>query len=145
MIFFNCINTNSTVERVIRLISINYKDRRPICEQLVSNISELAAKGLLPPGGQLPSVRQLALDLSINPNTIQKAYSALERDGIIVSVKGKGSFVSNDTGLLKSRQIEAINDYLRTLVVSSKKIGYPVDELLKKVREFYDGKEDSHD
>ena len=127
------------------MISIDYKDRRPICEQLVSNISELAAKGLLPPGEQLPSVRQLALDLSINPNTIQKAYSALEREGIIVSVKGKGSFISNDSNLLRNKQIDTISASLRLLVGNFRKIGYPVDELVKKVREFYDGKEDSHD
>ena len=88
------------------MFSIDYKDRRSIYEQLVDRIKALAASGMLPPGSQLPSVRQLSSELSINPNTVQRAYSELERDGIVYSVKGRGNFVTQDASLLqKSRQL----------------------------------------
>ena len=70
------------------MITIDYKDRRPIYEQIVSSIEDLAVRGALEPDSQLPSVRQLAVELSINPNTIQRAYSQLEKTGVIYSVKG---------------------------------------------------------
>lgn len=93
------------------MISIDYKDRRSIYEQLVDRISSLAAGGLLEPGSQLPSVRQLSAELSINPNTVQRAYSELERNGIIYSVKGRGNFISQDAGLLqRSRQETLLNE-----------------------------------
>ena len=61
------------------MIVIDYKDRRPIYEQIMAGIEDLAARGALSPDSQLPSVRQLAMELSINPNTIQRAYSELEK------------------------------------------------------------------
>lgn len=76
------------------MITIDYKDRRPIYEQIMASIEDLAARGVLGPGSQLPSVRQLAMELSINPNTIQRAYSELEKAGVIYAVKGKGNFVA---------------------------------------------------
>ncbi len=65
------------------MITVDYRDRRPLFEQIIENVEHLAAQGLLSPGEQIPSVRQLARDLSINPNTIQRAYSELERRGVI--------------------------------------------------------------
>jgi len=95
------------------LITIDYKDRRSIYEQLVDRIKALAAGGMLPPGSQLPSVRQLSSELSINPNTVQRAYSELERDGIIYSVKGRGNFVSQDASLLqRSHQERLLEEFL---------------------------------
>lgn len=85
------------------MISIDYRDRRSIYEQLVERITSLAASGFLSPGSQLPSVRQLASELSINPNTIQRAYAELERAGVTYTVKGRGSFVTEDTNLLRSK------------------------------------------
>ncbi|MBQ3076582.1 MAG: GntR family transcriptional regulator [Clostridia bacterium] len=94
------------------MITIDYKDRRSIYEQLVDRIKALAAGGMLPPGSQLPSVRQLSSELSINPNTVQRAYSELERDGIIYSVKGRGKFVSQDASLLqRSHQERLLEDF----------------------------------
>lgn len=85
------------------MITIDYRDRRSIYEQLVERITTLAASGFLSPGSQLPSVRQLAGELSINPNTIQRAYAELERAGVTYTVKGRGSFVTEDTNLLRNK------------------------------------------
>ncbi|HWQ51914.1 MAG TPA: GntR family transcriptional regulator [Terriglobales bacterium] len=94
------------------MISIDYRDRRSIYEQLVERITSLAASGFLSPGSQLPSVRQLAGELSINPNTIQRAYAELERAGVTYTVKGRGSFVTEDTNLLRTKmQDELFEDF----------------------------------
>lgn len=75
------------------MIIIDYKDTRPIYEQVVDKFIDLILKGVLLPDEQMPSVRNLAMDISINPNTIQKAYMELERQGYIYAVKGRGNFV----------------------------------------------------
>ena len=76
------------------MLTIDLQSRQPIYEQLIYRMSELVALGALAPGEQLPSVRALARDLGINPNTVQKAYQELERRGVICSVAGKGSFIA---------------------------------------------------
>ena len=76
------------------MITINYRDPRPIYEQIQTELRRLMLSGVLPPGSRLPSVRELAGQLAINPNTIQRAYRELEADGYILSVAGKGSFVA---------------------------------------------------
>ncbi len=76
------------------MIQINYQDKRPIYEQVVERFRQLIVKGILKSDDKIPSVRNLAIDLSINPNTIQKAYQELERQGLIYTVKGRGNFVS---------------------------------------------------
>ena len=76
------------------MISINYRDARPIYEQVKDGFKQLIITGILPGDARMPSVRELASELTINPNTIQRAYRELELEGFIVSVPGKGSFVS---------------------------------------------------
>ncbi len=89
------------------MIILDYRDRRPIYEQIVERFQELMMSGGLEQDAQLPSVRNLAMDLSINPNTIQRAYAELERQGYIYSVKGKGSFVA-DNSVLKDGRKQAL-------------------------------------
>ncbi len=76
------------------MVTINYKDGRPFYEQVKEDIRRLVVSGAVSPGEKLPSVRELAAQLAINPNTIQRAYRELEAEGYIVSVPGKGSFVA---------------------------------------------------
>ena len=68
------------------MINLDYKDKRPIYEQIIDKMKELMVMGVIPENAQLPSVRSLAVELSINPNTIQRAYAELERQGYHVSV-----------------------------------------------------------
>lgn len=86
------------------MIILDYRDRRPIYEQIVERFQELMVSDVLEEDSQLPSVRSLAMDLSINPNTIQRAYAELERQGYIYSVKGKGSFVADDSHIRDSKK-----------------------------------------
>ena len=75
------------------MILLDYRDARPIYAQICDGFREQICAGILRPGDKLPSVRELATQLTINPNTIQRAYRALEDEGWIASVAGKGSFV----------------------------------------------------
>ena len=94
------------------MISINYRDPRPIYEQIQSELRRLMLTGALPPGSHLPSVRELAGQLAINPNTIQRAYRELEADGYILSVAGKGSFVAQVDQIAEQQKKQAVGAFL---------------------------------
>ena len=114
------------------MISIDYKDRRSIYEQLVDRIKTLAASGMLPPGSQLPSVRQLSSELSINPNTIQRAYTELERQGYIYSIKGKGSFVA-DNSRMKAGILQEWKGHFNSAVEEGIKVGVTAGEMKEMI------------
>ena len=78
------------------MVHLDYRDAKPIYTQIVENIRSQIAAGILQPGDKLPSVREMAAKLSINPNTIQRAYRELEQHGVIVTLPGKGCFVCGD-------------------------------------------------
>ena len=86
------------------MIVLDYRDRRPLYEQVTEKLEELMFSGVLPPDSRLPSVRSMATELSINPNTIQRAYAELERQGYIYTVKGKGSFVAENSVMKEKRK-----------------------------------------
>lgn len=117
------------------MIVIDSRDKRAIYEQVMDRLSDLMLIGALEPGDKLPSVRSLAVELSINPNTIQKAYIELERQGYVYSVKGVGSFVA-DIDVIKENKKSIIYKELEELVDKSRKI-ISKEEFCKKVEEFY--------
>ena len=86
------------------MIVIDYQNRKPIYEQIVERFQMLIVRGVLEPDSQMPSVRSLATELSINPNTIQKAYTILEQQGYIYPVKGRGNFVSGSRNLVEQKK-----------------------------------------
>ena len=87
------------------MVHLDYRDARPIYTQIIDGFKEQISTGVLMPGEKLPSVRELAAELTINPNTIQRAYRVLEVDGWIATVPGKGCFVcSNDDTRDRERQ-----------------------------------------
>ena len=100
------------------LIQIDFKDKRPIYEQVIEKIQNLIVRGILPADEKIPSVRNLAIELSINPNTIQKAYQELERLGYIYTVKGRGNYVAAATSWKKDRK----DDYLDELSLVVKEL-----------------------
>ena len=93
------------------MISINFRDSRPIYEQVKDSQRRLIVSGALPPDEKLPSVRELASQLVINPNTIQRAYRELEHEGYIVSVPGKGSFAREMAGVDSARRDELLRAF----------------------------------
>lgn len=118
------------------MIILDYQDRRPIYEQIAEKFQMLIIKGALPPDTQLPSVRKLAMELSINPNTIQRAYTQLEQQGFIYPVKGRGNFVSPDLQAVQ-REKEMYYRDLKEVILKGKKMGIPQEELVNKIEVFY--------
>lgn len=114
------------------MIIIDYKDTRPIYEQIVEKIRTLILKGVLEPDSQLQSVRSLAMELSINPNTIQKAYTELERQGFIYTVKGRGNFVRYDKSLLEVKK-EELRGKVEEVLKEADELGISRKELLEGV------------
>ena len=76
------------------MILLDYRDKRPIYEQVVEKLERLIVSGGLDPLTKMPSVRSLAMELSVNPNTVQRAYAQLEQDGYLYTVSGRGTFVT---------------------------------------------------
>ena len=110
------------------MIQLNLKSGVPICDQIVNGIIRLKALGVMQGDEQLPSVRALAIKLSVNPNTVQKAYQTLENSGIIYSVKGKGSFVS-DTKLAAAQKRDEQQKELNVYVSKVLSTGITEQEL----------------
>ncbi len=122
------------------MILIDYKDARPIYEQVVDKFQKLILTGVLEPNTRMPSVRSLAVELSINPNTIQRAYMELERQGFIYSVKGRGNFVAYDENLLDCRRQEILQK-LDLLVHEAEEIGIRKQELIDRIQKLPSGGE----
>ena len=116
------------------MICLNYRDSRPIYEQIKDGLKKLIVSGAMAPGEKLPSVRALAQQLSINPNTIQRAYNELENEGYIYSVAGKGSFAAGDAGVDDSRKKELM-EKIRELTAELRYLGVSEEELLALVQQ----------
>ena len=116
---------------------IDQRSRKPIYEQIVDNVKNLIISGSLKRNDQLPSVRQLAQELSINPNTIQRAYAELEREGVTYSLKGRGSFVGSSLNDLRTSETEELLDDIFKTCISLQKMLCPKDRIIKKVEEAY--------
>ena len=118
------------------MIGIDLQNRKPIYEQIVERFQTMIVIGILEPDSQMPSVRSLAMELSINPNTIQKAYSLLEQEGYIYPVKGRGNFVSGNAGLKEKKQ-ESVFQSLKELVNKGKELDITCETFLEKAKQFY--------
>lgn len=115
------------------MISINYRDSRPIYEQVRDNFRDLIISGALPPDYKMPSVRELASKLAINPNTIQRAYRELENEGYIASVPGKGSFVSPNEETMR-RHVNELEEKLYSLAQELRGLGVDEERLLEIIK-----------
>ena len=96
------------------MLNLDYRDVRPIYEQVKDGLRRLMVTGVIQEGEKLPSVRAMAGSLAINPNTIQRAYEALEAEGYVYSVPGKGSFAAPNTGVDKGRKNELLQTFDQT-------------------------------
>ena len=115
------------------MIILDYQDRRPIYEQITERFRTLIYQVALPAGSRLPSVRQLAMELSINPNTIQRAYMTLEQEGLIYPVRGKGNFVAETTQIQEKSREDFREEFLE-LVKKGLQTGVTEEEMLSLVR-----------
>lgn len=115
------------------MILIDHKDRRPIYEQIIERFQQMILCGAIQPNTAMPSVRSLAMDLSLNPNTIQRAYQELERTGYIYTIKGKGSFVS-DTEAAADYKRQELQKEMQVHVDKALLAGIAVEELLEMLK-----------
>ena len=118
------------------MFSIDLRRREPIYEQLVNNIIMLITNGALMPDEQLPSVRNLARDLGINPNTVQKAYQELESRGLVYHAAGRGSFISPGDDLTRAVLDEHIASVEQEML-SAKKAGVAKGQMIELVEKIY--------
>ena len=126
------------------MILIDYKSRRPIYEQIIENIKHLIVTGVWQRDDQLPSVRQLAQELTINPNTIQKAYAELERQGVIYSRKGRGSFVGSSLSELRSVQQKELLEQVAQISGELLQLQTPQEDICAVVAQVYQKQEEAN-
>lgn len=116
------------------MIALNYKDPRPIYEQVKLGLRRLIMTEVLLPNDKMPSVRELSAQLAINPNTVQRSYRELEAEGYIYSVPGKGSFVSPDCKP-DAQRINALLKQLDEAVAELCYLGISKDEIIGRITE----------
>ncbi len=114
------------------MIILDYRDTRPIYEQVTDKLQKLIINGVLEPDSKMPSVRNLAMELSVNPGTIQKAYAELERLGFLYTIKGRGNFVSYKEELYLLKKEEYKNK-IDTLLKEAEEIGISRAEMLSEL------------
>lgn len=122
------------------MISLNFRDSRPIYEQIKSGFVKLIGTGVIEADEKLPSVRELASELAINPNTIQKAYAQLEAEGYIYTVSGRGSFACSKAVVSDKRKGELMEDFEK-VVDELMELAIEKEELLDKIEELYKERE----
>ena len=114
------------------MLSLDFRDSRPIYEQVRDKLRALLMSGAIREGEKLPSVRSLASSLAINPNTIQRAYEALEQEGYVYSQPGKGSFAAPSGGVARQR-LEELWKRFDEVVRELRFLGVPAEELTARV------------
>lgn len=120
------------------MLTVNFSSRTPVYQQLYDDVIRLVSLGVLKSDTKLPPVRILATELGINPNTVQKAYKMLEKDGYIYSTVGRGSFVSNKLDQNQAEKIQEKNDLKESIDKAYKK-GITKDEMIELVDEITSG------
>ncbi len=115
------------------MVHLDYRDARPIYSQIIDGFREQIAAGILKSGDKLPSVRDLASELAINPNTIQRSYRQLELEGWIVSIQGKGCFVSGETSI-RQREADRLLTEFDRLVSQLERCGLDRRKLIARLK-----------
>ncbi len=134
MVAFNTTSKTYHVKGVIPIIAIDLRNPKPIYEQIKDSIKELIITGALKQDEQLPSIREMAQDTSINPNTIQKAYKDLEAEGFIYTVTGRGNFVAPPPQQVDSKRIEKLYSILRETVGELTYLGDSENNIINVVK-----------
>ncbi|EHL19207.1 GntR family transcriptional regulator [Peptoanaerobacter stomatis] len=121
------------------MIQVDVRSRVPIYEQIINSIKQMSISGVLLPNEKLPSVRELAKDMTINPNTIQKAYQELERQGIIYIKRGQGTFINPDIKAKnKEEKMANLKEIISNIVVESIYLGISKEELIEIIKNIYE-------
>lgn len=124
------------------MIVLDYRDKRPLYEQVEEKLIELIVREIVAADEKLPSVRNLAMELAINPNTVQRAYRELEAAGFIYTVQGRGNFVSRSDAWQNSKQIQIVKE-LKAIVQQAYSFGIAKEQMSAIIDKIYDKGGDS--
>lgn len=113
----------------------NLSDNRPIYLQLMETLTLAIASGALPAGSRLPSVRELAADAGVNPNTMQRALSELERTGLLYSQRTAGRFVTDEKETIMKKRKEFAMEQIQLFLSSMKDMGFTTEETIELIRQ----------
>lgn len=117
------------------MFQINIMSDQPIYEQIINNIKELSLKNTIKPNDKLPSVRKMASLLSVNPNTVSKAYQELERQEIIITIRGRGSFMNPDTDIsVDQNRVEEAVKKLREICIELAHLGWDEEKIMEEIK-----------
>ena len=116
------------------MFSIDYQSRVPIYEQIINEIERFVALGVLKPKEQIASIRDLAKDLGINPNTVRKAYCELENREVITTISTKGTFISEKTNLVIEKKIASSIEKISEIIDELERLGIDKKEILTKLK-----------
>ncbi|MBR5613711.1 MAG: GntR family transcriptional regulator [Clostridia bacterium] len=126
------------------MVKLDYKNDKPLHEQITQGIKELIISGVLTTDEQLPSVRELSVSLTVNPNTVQRAYRTLEADGIIYSIRGKGNFVAKVPEADKTR-LDALYSVLKDTLKELAFYGEAKERIENVVKNIYEERDELND
>ncbi|MDQ0353074.1 GntR family transcriptional regulator [Alkalibacillus filiformis] len=119
-------------------ILLNPTSNKPIYEQIIQQVKERILQGVVVAGDKVPSVREMSAQLTVNPNTVSKAYKELEREGIFVTFRGKGTFISEDVHeLVQEREVKLLKEQAEKLVQSAKQAGISKEEMKQWIDELF--------
>ena len=116
------------------MINLDYQSRTPIYEQIINEIEKYVSLGILKPKEQILSIREMASNLGINPNTVKKAYSELENRGVIQTFSTKGTFISENVDIVKNNNISSKIAEIKVIMTELEKLGITKDEILDKLK-----------
>lgn len=116
------------------LISLDYQSRVTIYEQIVNSIEKYVAVGILKEKEQIPSIREMASSLGVNPNTVKKAYDILESKGIITTISTKGTFISDDTKKATKAKIDHEILIIKEKINELLKMGVSLEEIIERIK-----------
>lgn len=120
------------------MIQIDPRSSDPIYEQIINQIKENIIKGIMVPGDQLPSIRQLSSMVLANPNTVSKAYQELERTGVIETIRGKGTFIRTDyKAKVDDEKMSEIKQALKKLIIEMHYMGLTKEEMNKELEDIF--------
>ena len=122
------------------MLTLDPESKTPIYLQIVQEMKTLVMTGKLHPHEQIPSVRKAAKSLAVNPNTVQKAYAALEREGILYSVTGTGDVVADNAARIKEMRKQEIREMFQRVTREARDSGLWIDEIFSIVDEAYSGR-----
>lgn len=119
------------------MILLDYRDKRPIYEQVVEKLERLIMGGALEADARMPSVRALGVDLAVNPNTIQRAYNQLEQEGYLYTISGRGSFVAPESEWREGKKKKVLEEW-RLATRRAKEAGLSAEQLTEQIRRIYE-------